>query len=69
VLVSRRDNLVGQTGIAYDATGRQAHSAGGSDDAAAPIAEDVTIRGDRHGRVGGQIIGRDDVGRSGEMGS
>jgi hypothetical protein len=37
--------------------------------ATAPIAEHVPIGGDRHGRVGGQIVGRDDVGRPGEMAS
>src|SRR5271166_2212032 len=42
---------------------------GGSDDAATPIAEDVSVGEDRHGRAGGQVIGHDDVGRPGEMGA
>ena len=61
MLESRGSNHVGQTAVANDAIGRYAHSAGRSDNAAAPIAEDVTIGGDRHGRAGGPIVGRDDA--------
>src|SRR2546430_2231586 len=69
MLGSRRGNHVRQAGITNYAIGRQAHSAGRSDDAAAPVAEDVAVGGDRYGRAGGQVIGHDDVGRPGEMGA
>jgi hypothetical protein len=43
MLEGRRDDRVGQASIANDTIGRQAHSASGRDDAAAPIAEYVAI--------------------------
>ncbi len=43
VLSGRRDNHIRQAGIMNDAIGRQAHPAGGSEDAAAPIAEQVAV--------------------------
>src|SRR5271166_2696504 len=43
VLSGRRDNYIRQAGIMNDAISRQTHPAGGSDDAAAPIAERVAV--------------------------
>jgi DNA methylase len=33
----------------------------------APIAEDITVGGNRHGRAGGQVVGHDNFGRPGGM--
>src|ERR1700730_6607029 len=67
MLGSRRGNHVRQATITNDSIAQQAHSARRSDDAAAPIAVDIAVRGDRHGRADGQVVGHDDVGRPGEM--
>src|SRR5271165_3998908 len=53
--------------IVDEAIGPQSGPAGRSDDAAAPIAEDITVGENRHRRVGHQVIGDDDVGCPREM--
>src|ERR1700731_2850285 len=69
MLCGPRRGRVRPPSIVDDAIGPQSDPAGGSDDAAAPIAEDIAVRGDRYRRAGHQVIGHHDVGRPGEMGS
>src|SRR5450432_1543125 len=69
MLCGPRGGQVRPPGIVDDAIGPQSDAAGGSDDAAAPIAEDIAIGRDRHRRAGHEVIWHDDVGRPGEMGS
>jgi hypothetical protein len=46
---------------------RPARGAGRRNDAAAPVAEPIAIRRDRHGRIHGQAVGDNDVRRAREM--
>jgi hypothetical protein len=67
-VLNRRSKLrVGQSAVANDTIGGKAHAAGRRDDAAAPIAKQVTIGSDLDDRVGDQEVGHDDIGRTGEV--
>src|SRR6266700_1082279 len=67
MLKGRGKDRVRQTGVANDAIGGKAHLTGRRHDAAAPVAEHVAIGRDRHRRVGGQVVGYDDVRGTGEV--
>ncbi len=62
-------NRIRQTVVANDAVGGEPHGAGRRNDAAAPIAEAVSIGRDRHRGSSGQKIGYDDVGGAREVSS
>jgi hypothetical protein len=61
------DGQVRLPSIVDDAVGPLSDSVRGSDDAAAPIAEEIAVGGDRHRRVRHQANRHHDIGSPGEM--
>jgi hypothetical protein len=67
VLSGRRNHGIWQAAVVDDVISGQTHVARGRDDPAAPVAEHVAVRRDRHRWAGDKMIRDNDVGGAGEV--
>jgi hypothetical protein len=67
VLLRRGGDHVGLTAVVDDRVGGEPERARGRDDAAAPVAEGVAVRGDGDRGAGDEVIGHDQIGDAREV--